>query len=206
MSSSAATTSKRERDLDSLLRHIRGVRSLLSEAKTEGSTSRSRALEKVGLAQSALDKARDDVDHIKRNTVDAENASKQTATLQEELQQARGSFQTEHEKYVKLLEDVRELRLHEDTTRAEQAKCAQLQAELSHMKDERDHAALEYRQTVTPLMILPLLSAIANHCNGRLLNASKNPLPSEQQIMALARGPHAVISASELLAGRPISI
>lgn len=51
MSSSAPAQSKKERDLDSLLRHIRGVRSLLTEAKTEGSSSRTRMLEKVKLAQ-----------------------------------------------------------------------------------------------------------------------------------------------------------
>lgn len=51
MSSSGPAQSKKERDLDSLLRHIRGVRSLLTEAKSEGSTSRTRMLEKVKLAQ-----------------------------------------------------------------------------------------------------------------------------------------------------------
>lgn len=54
-------------------------------------------------------------------------------------------------------------------------------------------------------MLLPLLSAIANHGSAHLLNASKNPLPSEQQIMALARGPHPVLSAGEFLNQLPRS-
>lgn len=43
-------------------------------------------------------------------------------------------------------------------------------------------------------MTLPLLSAIANHGNARLLNPSRNSLPTEEQIMALARGPHPMLS------------
>lgn len=46
--------------------------------------------------QSALQKAREDIDHIQHNTVDAKQAATQAANLRGELERANSSFQTEH--------------------------------------------------------------------------------------------------------------